>query len=232
MKNVIVNADDFGASPGINSAIIDCHVGGIVTSASLMVTGAAADEAGRLARAHPSLAVGLHFDVFGEGPEDFDTSDLRAVRLAFTRQLDDFERVVGAPPSHVDSHKHVHLYEHLVPLFTELVDPLDVPLRGDGRVRYVGGFYAQWEPGVTDPAHVSVDALASILRDEVGDGWTEIGCHPGYYSAAFHSSYGHDAREAEARTLRDPRARAAIESLEIRLASFKDYGAEPSVSAS
>lgn len=59
-RRLIVNADDFGRSPAINQAVIRAHREGILTTASLMVNGAACDEAVELARQNPSLGVGLH----------------------------------------------------------------------------------------------------------------------------------------------------------------------------
>src|SRR5260370_3831130 len=64
-RYLIVNADDFGQSPGVNRGIIEAHERGIVTSASLMVRWPAAAEAAAYARLHPRLSVGLHLD-FGE----------------------------------------------------------------------------------------------------------------------------------------------------------------------
>ena len=60
LRRVIVNADDFGQSTGVNRGIIEAHEHGIVTSASLMVTGDAYDEAVALAHENPRLGVGLH----------------------------------------------------------------------------------------------------------------------------------------------------------------------------
>ena len=62
-KYLIVNADDFGQSPGINRGIIEAHEHGIVTSASLMTRWLAAGEAASYAREHPELSVGLHLDL-------------------------------------------------------------------------------------------------------------------------------------------------------------------------
>jgi chitin disaccharide deacetylase len=59
-RRLIVNADDFGRSESINRAVIDAHRRGILTTASLMVTGDAFEEAVELAREHPTLGVGLH----------------------------------------------------------------------------------------------------------------------------------------------------------------------------
>jgi predicted glycoside hydrolase/deacetylase ChbG (UPF0249 family) len=221
-KYLIINADDFGASTGVNRGILECHTRGVVTSTSLMVTGRAVLEAVAMSRDYPALAVGLHWDVCGEDEREFDTGDLAAVRDEFHRQLDEFYRLLGRMPTHVDSHRHVHREEHLMPVFRQLVAPLGVPLREDGRVNFVGGFYAQWEWKVTRLEYVSVPFLMRMLREEVPLGWTEFSCHPGYASADYASVYLTE-REAEVRTLTDPRIRQTIEDLGIRLVSYPDY---------
>jgi hypothetical protein len=103
-----------------------------------------------------------------------------------------------------------------MPLFKELVAPLGVPLRDDGRVHFVGGFYAQWEWQVTNLEYIGVPFLQQIQHEEVGSGWTQVSCHPGYRSPDFASVYLAE-REQEVRTLTDPRifetrqTRAALE---------------------
>ena len=62
-KYLIVNADDFGQSPGVNRGIIQAHERGIVTSASLMTRWLAAGEASLYAKEHPELSIGLHLDL-------------------------------------------------------------------------------------------------------------------------------------------------------------------------
>ena len=218
---LVVNADDFGYSSGINRGILECHKRGVVTSTSLMVTGHAVDEAVAISGENPELSLGLHWDVFGEDERDFDLDDVGAVRDEFERQLDRFHDLLGRPPTHVDSHRHAHS-EHLMPVFRELVEPLGVPLRGDGRVTFVGGFYAQWEWRVTQLEYVSVPFLEQLLHEETGEGWTEISCHPGYVTPDLRSVYSSE-RETEIRTLTDPRIRATIEELGIRLMSYADY---------
>ncbi len=223
-RNLIVNADDFGAGLGINRGIVHCHVEGVVTSTSLMVTGHAAEDAIALARDHPALAVGLHWDLDGEdGPDRVALDEPGAVRLELERQLDAFQGLMGRPPTHLDSHHHVHRRPEIAPIARELAAALAVPLREDGRVRFVGGFYGQWEWQVTDLSHVSPEFLTWILRNEVEEGWTEIGCHPGYVTEDFNSVY-HAEREVEAATLTDPRIRAEIDALGIRLASYAELG--------
>jgi predicted glycoside hydrolase/deacetylase ChbG (UPF0249 family) len=219
---LIVNADDFGASSGVNRGIVECHTRGIVTSTSLMVTGAAALEAAALSEESPQLAVGLHWDVVGEDERDFALDDECAVRAEFAAQLDRFQTLMGRPPTHVDSHRHMHLKDEVRALFPELVAPLGVPLRGHGDVFFIGGFYAQWEWGVTELEHVSVRALQGILADEVGEGWTEVSCHPGYIVPDYRSTY-REEREAEISTLTDPRIRSTIDELGLTLESYATY---------
>ncbi len=93
------NADDFGAPTGVSRGILDCHTRGVVTSASLMVTGRAVDEVRAISRDHPTLAIGLHWDVWGEDEREFDIDDLQAVRDEFHRQLDEFHRLLGQLPN-------------------------------------------------------------------------------------------------------------------------------------
>ena len=220
-----MNADDFGASAGLNRGILECHTRGIVTSASLMVTGRAVHEAVAISRDHPELSIGLHWDVWGEGERAFDVSNLSAIRNEFRRQVEEFYRLMGQMPTHIDSHYHLHRRAELVPVFRELVEPLGVPLRGESGVRFIGGFYAQWEWMVTNLEYVSVPTLQRMLREEVGEGWTEFSCHPGYVSPDFTSVYLQE-REAEIRTLTDPDIRQTITDLGIHLGNYTDYLAQ------
>lgn len=222
IKHLIINADDFGASHGVNRGIVECHTRGVLTSTSFMVTGRAANEAVAMSRDLPNLSIGLHWDVWGEDEREFDTTNLPAVREEFHRQLEEFQRLFGRLPTHIDSHRHAHRAGHLMPVFKQLVAPLGVPLRDDGRVRFVGDFYAQWEWKVTNLEYVSVPFLETMLREKVQDGWTEFSCHPGYRSPDYTAVYLEE-REAEVRTLTDPRIRHRIGELGIGLASYAEY---------
>src|ERR1700738_2326752 len=60
MRRLIINADDFGMTSGVNRAIAEAHRAGIVTSATLMANEAAVDEAIALVAQYPSLGTGCH----------------------------------------------------------------------------------------------------------------------------------------------------------------------------
>jgi predicted glycoside hydrolase/deacetylase ChbG (UPF0249 family) len=230
-RNLIVNADDFGLSTGVNRGIADCHLRGIVTSASLMVGRPGVLEAVAISRELPELAIGLHWDGGGEGLPELDRSDVALVRDEFHRQLDRFFQLLGRGPTHVDSEAHAHRKDGLLPVFQELVEPLGVPLRHDGTVRFVGGFYAQWRYGESEPEHVSVEALEEMLRSEVEEGWSEFSCHPGYSSPEYATSVYFADRQLEVVTLTDPTIRREIDRLGIRLASYADFNRARSLQA-
>lgn len=221
-RNLIVNADDLGAAEGINRGIAEAHVNGIVTSASLMVHGPAAAEAAVLSERHPGLSIGLHWDLDAGGEDRVPRDDAAAVRAELEGQITKFRALIGREPTHLDSHHHVHTEDEVLPHARELAAALGLPLRGHSRVTYVGGFYGQWEWQVTDLRHVSVDFLVWILRNEVSEGWTEIGCHPGFIDSDFESVYRGE-REEEVRTLTDRRVRAELDALGIRLRSYADF---------
>src|SRR5271169_5712936 len=65
MKQLILNADDFGLTRGVNQGIIRAHREGILTSATLMATGPAFSDAAELARANPTLGIGCHLVLTG-----------------------------------------------------------------------------------------------------------------------------------------------------------------------
>jgi predicted glycoside hydrolase/deacetylase ChbG (UPF0249 family) len=217
VPRLIVNADDFGLTEGVNHGIIEAHSDGIVTSTSLMVDGAAADQAVRLAAEHPALSIGLHF--VDDTPALDDPS--HAAR-EFQAQLELFWALMGSEPTHVDSHHHVHVRR--MATFAELVEPLGVPLRGDGRVQYLAAFFAHPEAGVVDPERIREPFLLRLLETEVRADFAELGCHPGRVTRELRSSYGPE-REIEIETLTTVGLRAKIEKIGLALASYRDWRA-------
>jgi predicted glycoside hydrolase/deacetylase ChbG (UPF0249 family) len=106
-----------------------------------------------------------------------------------------------------------------------------VPLRDDGRVAYIGGFWAQREPGVTNLDYVRRPFLRRLVDTEVTPGFTEIGCHPARIVGDFTSSYL-DERATELATLTEPGLREELEGSGVRLVSYHDWpGGRPVSSA-
>ncbi|HVB38226.1 MAG TPA: ChbG/HpnK family deacetylase [Vicinamibacterales bacterium] len=135
MRQLVVNGDDFGLTPGINAGMIDAHRDGVLTSVSLMAGAPAVDEALTLARATPTLGVGCHLTLV-DGAPVLPVSQLptltvdgrfhptwgsfMAAGLSGRLALPEVERELaaqidrvrsgGVTPTHLDSHKHVHLW--------------------------------------------------------------------------------------------------------------------------
>jgi chitin disaccharide deacetylase len=227
-RSLIVNADDFGQSAGINSGVIRAYEEGILTSASLMVRWSAAQAAAAYAREHRKLSVGLHFDlgewIYREGEweplyEVEASRDGDRLLAEVRRQLGAFRKLMGQDTTHLDSHQHVHREEPLRTIMLEMAGTLGVPLRScTSRVSYDGSFYGETSKGEAVPGAITADALVAIFAD-LPAGVTELGCHPGL--GADFESYAH-GREQEVEALCDPSVRAALEDEGIELRSFHD----------
>jgi predicted glycoside hydrolase/deacetylase ChbG (UPF0249 family) len=216
VKNLIVNADDFGHSPGINRGIVEAHELGIVTSASLMVDERASGQAALLGASRPQLSLGLHVKITDELARPLiELADGDALRAELMRQVERFRVLVGRDPQHLDSHHNVHLLPPALAPFAELASSLGITLRGRSEIRYFSSFFGQWD-GETHLEQIGVASLLEMLEREVGEGVTELGCHPGYVDAILESTYAIE-RETELRTLCDARAREALDELGIVL---------------
>jgi hopanoid biosynthesis associated protein HpnK len=151
LKNLIVNADDLGLTPGVNRGVLRAFQDGIVTSASLLVTGSAFDDAVALARQNPELDVGLHLTLVEEqailGREILPTLVDESGRLPptsgeFLRRAllariswDEVEREIAAQIarfqntglrlSHLDSHQHLHMFPPVFQIVRRLTSAMD-----------------------------------------------------------------------------------------------------------
>jgi len=144
VRKLIVNADDFGLTAGVNRAIVETHIGGVVSSTTLMANGAAFEDAVTAARSAPNLSVGCHV-VLVDGtpvspPDAVDT--LLAIRsaepdkfysslsaFAARAMLGGFDRdqlvaeitaqikkiqSTGLQVTHLDTHKHAHIFPEIL----------------------------------------------------------------------------------------------------------------------
>lgn len=139
MRRLIVNADDFGFTSGVNRAIVEAHNHGIVTSTTLMANGPAFPEAVQLAKSSADLSIGCHV-VLTDGEPVLDASQLATLTdsqrfrdglktfaaRAFTGRMQageieaevnaQIQRIqsAGLTISHVDTHKHTHIFPRVL----------------------------------------------------------------------------------------------------------------------
>lgn len=229
-KYLIVNADDFGQSPGVNRGIIEAHEHGIVTSTSLMTRWLAAGEAALYAKAHPKLSLGLHLDlgewIYRDGTwvpvyTVVRLDDESAVEQEIAEQLNVFRYLVGREPAHINSHQHVHLREPVRSIALRICKSLGVPLRDlCPQINYFKKFYGQSTEGLPLPEKIGIDCLIEALST-LPSGLTVLVCHPG--DATDLNTVYQKERNVELKVLCDPRIRAVIENLGIELCSFQDW---------
>jgi predicted glycoside hydrolase/deacetylase ChbG (UPF0249 family) len=153
MKQLVVNADDFGMSESINLGILDSHLRGIVTSATILANGAAFEGAVEIAKATPQLGVGVHLNL----TQGFPVSDsskissltnregelfrtpgglLRSVMTGKLRSADvehefaaqiEKVRAAGIAITHLDGHKHIHMLPKIFPIVVDLAKRNRIP---------------------------------------------------------------------------------------------------------
>jgi predicted glycoside hydrolase/deacetylase ChbG (UPF0249 family) len=224
VRYLIVNADDFGRSPGVNRGVARTYEHGIVTSASLMVRWPAAEEAAAYAREHPQLSVGLHVDlgewdyVDGNWCQRYEVPGDN-VECELLEQLARFRELTGRDPTHLDSHQHVHRDEPLRTIARTMAEEIGAPLREFSSIAYRGDFYGQSTHGEPEPDAITAEALVSIICS-LPEGMTELGCHPAD-PPDLDSQYRLE-RGAEVNALCDPRVRERLEAVGVELISFAD----------
>jgi predicted glycoside hydrolase/deacetylase ChbG (UPF0249 family) len=253
MKRLIVNADDYGRTAGINEGTLEAYVKGIVISATVMILEAAAEEGLHLARAvAPDLALGLHFAVTGGGRSASPPGSLpqlapagrfvrsveelpewipeQEVRKELEAQIALFEKRAGKPPTHLDSHHHSALHISVAPVFASVAKERGLPVRASN-----GRALAQLrEKGLRVPDFFIESFFGSGATSEnlrfilahLREGVTELMCHPGYPDDALvrNSSYARE-REKEIAALCDPAIREALAAEDITLITFRALAA-------
>jgi predicted glycoside hydrolase/deacetylase ChbG (UPF0249 family) len=257
-KRLIVNADDFGWSRGVNRGILQAHTQGILTSTTLLVNFPAMEDALSLSADHPKLGIGLHFNIVHGPPLSppdripslLDRSGYFAgsasmfrrlmsrqvstkhVQLEFEAQLTRFREFAGNP-THIDSHKHMHLFgsvrDAIAASSRDLAGtPIRSTQRAPGRSRsatlkfrilqHLGkraratydrsGFAATDDfIGLDQLGEASPERSTELLAS-TGAGITELMCHPGLPSDDEHSVVRNvsvtEVRQRELATLTDP----------------------------
>jgi predicted glycoside hydrolase/deacetylase ChbG (UPF0249 family) len=152
--SLILNADDFGLTPGINRAIAELHAASALTSATLMASSPAFDDAIAIAHAHPTLGIGCHI-VLTEGtpisPPHTIPTLLGPDRKTFRASLGSFfrnallnriatadiareaqaqiERIQqqGIRLTHLDTHKHTHILPRIARTLLAVAERTGIP---------------------------------------------------------------------------------------------------------
>ncbi len=194
MRSLAVNADDFGFTPDVNEGIVEAHVKGILTSTTLMATGAAFDDAVRLAKRHPSLDIGCHLVLVGEPsfpptiPKFLEAVARKRIHI-YDELATQVRRILdaGLRPTHLDTHKHTHLLPAVLRAVIRVSEefripwirrPFDFPLQPGG---------IPWKRRMVNRAFGAVRGRSERLLQKHGCRFTDnfAGFQlTGYYDAA------------------------------------------------
>jgi len=243
MRRLIVNADDFGLTPGVSEGILLAHRHGIVTSTTMLVNRGVTKAT--VARAlDAGLGVGLHVNLTLGAPITRGASlaengaFVRDARRAAARakagdvekevaaQIERFETLARRAPTHLDTHHHVGLHEPVRDVVLAAARRLGVPVRSQDeaarrraaalRLATPDHFFGESGPD----AYWSPARTLRHLR-ELPAGTSEFMTHPGRCDPELgYSRYGRQ-REVELAGLGSPAARAAVRALGIALVDFR-----------
>jgi predicted glycoside hydrolase/deacetylase ChbG (UPF0249 family) len=249
---LIVNADDFGYAESVSTGILRAHRDGIVTATTFMTNAPHTEAAAKLARATPSLDVGVHL-VASFGRPVADVERVRSLvdadgkffrpKELMSRDIDRDEALVEyraqhekarellhRDPTHLDTHHWVH--DH--PALEWAIGELALETGAAARIHSDEQRERLRARGVRTPDHfarefqyegkVGVEQLLDLLEHLARrDDVAELMCHPGETDEALTKKSGY-ARErpTELTTLTDPHVHAAVKDLGITLATFAD----------
>jgi hopanoid biosynthesis associated protein HpnK len=184
LSRLIINADDFGLTSGVNRAIMELHQAGVLTSTTLMARAGATEEAIRLALAAPSLGVGCHIVLVDGEPVlpvrdvpsliDRETGRFPDTLTAFLARLftgriraAEIEaeaaaqiallQDAGLRLTHFDTHKHTHM-------FPPVLQPLLRAAQGAGICAVRNPFEPEWAVRATPRASFVRAAEVFALR--------------------------------------------------------------------
>lgn len=231
---LIVNADDFGFTRGVNQGIVEAHTQGILTATTLMAEGPAFEHAVELARANPSLDMGVHLVLWPDGhlPQRLPSFLRQAMSLStaevealFARQVDKV-MAAGITPSHLDTHKHTHILPHVwkamiavakrfqIGWVRRSLSPIPYPPTPSRRTDHF--------LGVLLTGKMTRESLTTALG-KLRPGITELMCHPGRYDADLESAPTRlkQSRQVELEALTTPEIRALLKENGIELSNFR-----------
>lgn len=240
---LIVNADDYGMSRGVNLGIIEAHRIGIVTSTTLMVTMPAVEHGLLLAKDCPNLGIGLHLNCTLGKPltdckslikdnGDFykprenpnqDLFDEEEIYQEFLAQYELFVKRVGRKPTHLDSHLYAHqVYPKAKAAALRLANEKGVAVRefqseGHKPTVFYGDFKCKDGETIDQLMEKLVGDDTPILNSEI----VELMCHPAYIdNSLFTLSTYTIGRIKELDILTSDEAKSFIEKNNIELINF------------
>lgn len=247
MTLLVVNADDFGYTPGVSRGIAEAFLRGLVTSTSVMTTHATQKELAELKQLQKEgLGVGVHLNL-SRGrpltdrltrhlPKGFPPDPIALAELPRTLIFQELSAQIGALlrneilPDHLDTHHHLHREEFLFDLVVELASLYRLGIRPytdlqQARALALGLPFPERVVVEFFGEEVSKELLLSLLGQAVSSGVhsVELICHPGRVDELLSSQSSYtEPRERELAILTQPELCREVEAMGFRLATYRD----------
>ncbi|MFV0479896.1 MAG: chitin disaccharide deacetylase [Anaerorhabdus sp.] len=232
---LIVNADDFGLSKGVNYGILECFRNGILTSTTMMMNAPAIEHAIDLMNRY-DLAVGIHlvatmFKPLTDAPSlvksdgTFDKVKMfdaaveineKELEEEWRTQISLFIEKTGGKPTHIDSHHHIHMEEKAKQVVLKLADEFQLQVRGYNtpygeKVLFDETFYKE---------DITVDQLKKIIAQ--GD-IVEVMCHPAFVDNGLVNATSYAIqRKDELDTLLSDEVKTLIADKKVELITYQN----------
>lgn len=238
---LIINADDFGYSNGVNYGIIDAYKNGIVRSTTIMAGMPGFDHAVELAKENKGLGVGVHltltcykpvldnhktivnkegyFDRRLYSKENIKNIDLEEIYSEFEAQIEKVKNA-GIEITHLDSHHHVHTIKELKPVIERILSKYKLPIRGgldyeidyDKIMNFNGSFYNE---------NINLNGFEKLLEEDIEV--LDIMSHPAYLDKLiFESSSYNTKRMDELELLTSDKVKDLIKEKGIELSNYRN----------
>lgn len=213
--NIIIHADDFGLSPGINRGILHTIQTGVVSSTSVIVRSRYLQDTKQCIKKNPHVDWGIHI-VLSKSNTDIHTSIEREATL----QLRTFHEIFAIHPSHMDFHKGFRFNSHAYFTARMFAIKNGLAFRYDNKHHLETSFYGlkNNSPTTDDITEATLVKILCTLQM----GTTELVCHPGWTGNRLRDPYRHQ-RIIEVRTLTSPKVESVIKNRKIQLINFKTY---------
>lgn len=245
---LIVNADDFGMSEGVNLGVLECMKNGIVTSTSLMTNMGGFEHAVGIMKAEKNLDVGIHFVLttgkpltniekikslvnkegeFVHDMEKLSLADKKEIKIEFRAQWDKFIST-GFFPSHIDFHHEINYVENIVDVAIEMAKEFNLPMRAfeensikkmnKAGVKHSNRFVYEFFG-----KELTVDSFINEIEKSKNEKIVEILCHPAYLDKYLLTKSGYNLqRDYELDILTDEKLKYYIKNSKIELIGFRE----------
>jgi len=251
-RSLIINADDCNLTPGVTRGILRSHDHGILTSTTLLMNLPLSEKTVKELKKRSKLGLGVHLNVTlgkplsssskvrsllkAEGrfrrPTDYfqKMPSVNEVTREYEAQVELFQKRFHQKPDHLDTHHHLHDFPVFFTALSKVARKWKLPIRrsrvfqlAENETQIKGLKTTDFLFGNLEARFIWEKNPFLGIAENLPDGTSEIGCHPGYSDAELRSTSSlTDVREKELKLFSDPSLRAQLTALGIQLIRFSE----------